>query len=379
VNTALLWSLFISMPQERLKKFSRDPNYVTRFEHRQITERALSIIATIERYRVIPTSLVVRLIDGDARNIKDHLQHLYHRGLINRFCFFGPTGRPLEFNYFLDNPEALNLLIEHGTGDPDTLDFDRVKRNRERWTPILESRAADIEPEDPAAGGQAQEEPSEGHRLFLKHELMISRFHGMLELAARASGGKVSLLAWHQGTILHQYIEAPKMVCRDGQWHKEEGDERIPHRPDALFTIHIAGHDQARHFFYEADRKTTNTTRMIKKLRGHFHYIAKARQHQQDYGIKRIRAVLTETLDTRWAEALRIAAQHPVVSGPKPSELFWFTASEFFARQIKKPPSTTTRRPRPDHYYLDNPDVIFRPLWFTPVDAPGAKPRSLVD
>jgi hypothetical protein len=346
----------MTLPQQRLKKFSRDPNYTDRFARRQITERALQIIATIERYRVIPTSLLLRLVTGDPRNVQDHLQHLYHRGLINRFCFFGPTGRPLEFNYFLDNPSALSLLVDHAIGDPDTLDFEQVKRNREKWTPLLESAAADIDREASAAGDQAQEEPSEGQRLFLKHEMMISRFHGMLELATRASDGRVKLLAWHQGPILYRSVEAPKMTYRDGEWHKQEGDERIPHRPDALFTIHVTGSAEPGHFFYEADRKTMSTKRMIKKLRGHFHYIAKARQHREDYGIQRIRAVLTETLDIRWAEA-----------------------SELFTKQIQRGTDTPPKPSRQVPYYLEHPDIIFRPLWFTPLDAAGAQPRSLLD
>jgi len=366
------------MPQQRLKKFSRDPNYATRFGHRQITDRSLQIIATIERYRVIPTSLLQRLVGGDPRNVADHLQHLYHRSLVNRFCFFGPTGRPLEFNYFLDNSDALNLLIDHGSADPESLDFDQVRRNREKWTPIVESRTADHAAEDAVASDELQESP-EGKRLILRHELMISRFHGMLELATSASEGRVKLLAWHQGPVLYQYVEAPKMVCRDGEWHKQEGDERLPHRPDALFTIQVTGQEDLKHFFYEADRKTTNTTKMMRKLRGHWYYIAKARQHQQDYGIKRIRAVLTETLDTKWAEALRIAAQHPVVSGPKPSELFWFTASQLFTRPVERDNDESTRPARPLPYYLDHPDVVFRPLWFAPTDTEGARPRSLLD
>jgi hypothetical protein len=208
---------------------------------------------------------------------------------------------------------------------------------------------------------------------------MISRFHGMLELACRASEGRAKLLAWHQGPVLYHSIEAPKIVYRNGEWHREEGDERIPHRPDALFSIHGAGHDEPRHFFYEADRKTTNSKRIIKKLRGHFYYIAKARQHREDYGIQRIRAVLTETLDTKWAEALRIAAQHPVVSGPKPSELFWFTASDLFTKQVQTPITPGSKRPRQVPYYLEHPGVIFRRLWFTPLDSVGAQPRSLLD
>ena len=368
------------MPQERLKKFARDPNYASRFAGRQITDRALQIIAIIERYRVIPTSLLLRLVAGDPRNVADHLQHLYHRSLVNRFCFFGPTGRPLEFNYFLDNPEALELIIDSGLADPATTDFEQVKRNREKWTPIVESQSPDIQPESTESINQDQtQEPSEGQRLFLKHELMISRFHGMLELACRMSEGQVSLLAWHQGPILYRSVDVPKIVYHNGQWHKQEGDEQIPHRPDALFTIHVDGSEEPQHFFYEADRKTTNTKRMIKKLRGHFHYIAKAKQQQQDYGVQRIRAVLTETLDTKWAEALRLAAQHPVVSGPKPSELFWFTASEFFTKPVQKQLSGTSKRSRQVPYYLDNPDVIFQPLWFTPIDAAGSQPRSLLD
>jgi len=163
------------MTQQRLKKFTRDPNYATRFPRRQITERALEIIATIERYRVIPTPLLLRLVGGDPRNAGDHLQHLYHRRLINRFCFFGPTGRPQEFNYFLDNPEALELLIDRGrVANPDILDFDRVKRNREKWTPLVEASPADIERERVEADVQvqAQEEPSEGQRLFLSRHAM---------------------------------------------------------------------------------------------------------------------------------------------------------------------------------------------------------------
>jgi len=366
----------MTQAQQRLKKFKRDPTYASRRRNRQITDRALTLIATIERYRVIPTSLVVKLAGGDPRNTSDHLHHLYHKGLVNRFCFFGRTGRPGEFNYFLDNTDALELLVTRTHADPDTLDFAAVRRNRQKWTPLLDPATDEAHSLELSEAAPAAEDASEGQRLFLKHELMISRFHGMLELATRASGGQVKLTAWFQGPILHRYVEAPKIVLRSNDWHEQDGTEKIPHRPDALFTLQRRDNPEPLHFFYEADRKTTNTRRMIKKLRGHFHYIAKARRQQEDYGILRIRAVLTETLDTRWAEALRTAAQHPVVSGPKPSALFWFTASEFFTKRIPKPEG---KRMRQVPYYLEHPDCIFRPLWFTPVDVAGAAPRSLLD
>jgi hypothetical protein len=368
----------MSHSYKRLRKFRRDPNYTTRLGRRRITRTSLDIITTIERYRVIPTSLLLRLVGGDQRNVYSQLQQLYHKGLVNRFCLFGPTGRPQEFNYFLDNSKALDLLIDQTAADADSLDFELVRRNREKWTPILESE------QSPGDGGRDNNsspswaEGSEGQKFFLRHELMISRFHGMLELATRASAGDVKLIAWFQGPILHHSVEAPKLVYREDTWRQQDDIETIPHRPDAFFTLQKKDSPEPLHFFYEADRKTTNTKRMIKKLRGHFHYIAKAKHHRNDYGIQRIRAVLTETLDIKWAETLRVAAQHPAVSGPKPSELFWFTASELFANRIQKEVGTTVKRVRHVPYYLENPQVIFKEIWFTPLDRAGDTPKSLL-
>ncbi len=115
----------MSKPQQRLRKFSRDPQAATRLSRRRLTRTSLATIETIERYRLIPTSLLIKVVGGNPRNVYRHLQVLYHRGLVNRFCFFGPSGRPGEFNYFLDNPKALELLAELGNIDLNTLDIPR--------------------------------------------------------------------------------------------------------------------------------------------------------------------------------------------------------------------------------------------------------------
>src|SRR6185503_9405289 len=118
-----------------------------------------------------------------------------------------------------------------------------------------------------------------------------------------------------------------------GQWIESDDVEQIPHRPDAFFSLKRSDESEARHYLYEADRKTSSSTRLIKKLRGHFLFAVRYKRQLEAYGIKRIRAVLVETLDTQWAEVLRQAASHPVVSGHKASGLFWFTSSEFFAKR----------------------------------------------
>src|SRR5438552_10047221 len=91
--------------QHRLSKFKRQPD---RIGIRRLTERSLNILATIERYRFLPTSLLLRLVPGDSRTTHDHLQWLYHTGLVNRFAL---SRIGSEFNYYLDNSEALDLLV----------------------------------------------------------------------------------------------------------------------------------------------------------------------------------------------------------------------------------------------------------------------------
>jgi hypothetical protein len=357
-----------AMPQnQRLRKFARDPNYAARHPGKQLTTTSLSILAAIDRYRLIPTALILRLVPGNHRVIYRHLQHLYHSGLVNRLALFGRTGRPGEFNYFMDNTDALELLISEGVATPEALDFEAVLRNREKWRPLAAPEVGKR-----ATASIELEETSEAQRYFIKHELMISRFHGMLELACRDSQGKVQLTNWLQGPKLFRSVEVPKLET--GRIGSEE-TEVLPHRPDAFFSLLLRDTGETLHFLYEAERATNATTRVIKKLRSHFHYIAKSKRVREDYGIRRIRAVLIETLNTHWAEHLRSAAMHPAVSGPKPSELFWFTSSEFFAKRVE---SRAGGRLRRVPYYLENPKIIFEGLWFTPLDRVGDRPRSII-
>jgi hypothetical protein len=353
------------MPTLHLSRYSRDPNYtaVSRLASHQITDTSLAIIETIYRYRFIPTSLILRLVGRDPRNLYYHLQALYQKHqLINRLTLFSPTGWPEEFVYFLDTPRALELLCERGGRRPDELDFDRVIHS--------------------------QGEPGEdGHRQFVRHELMITRLHAMLELATAQSAGKVVLHDFRQGAALHRYVSAPKLATRSEIIHRrrqqvlfDSGEwENIPHRPDAFFTLFFPERPEGKqyeYFFYEADRKTTDTTRMKRKLRGHFHFIVKRKLHQVYYQIPSVRAVLIETIDSHWAETLRQSASDPVVSGAKPSNLFWFAPSDFFIQPVATQKGSKSKSVP---FYYEHPEVIFSNLWFSPNDRAGNQPRSILD
>jgi len=361
----------MSQNQLRLHKFARDPLYLSRHAGKRLTQTSYSILSTIERYRLLPSSMILRLVAGNDRVIYRHLQHLYQLGLVNRLALFGKTGRPGEFNYFLDNPQTLELLVSETGASAEDLDFGAVRRNRDKWQPLTATGAGER-----AAAAVELEETSEAQRYFIKHELMISRLHGMLELACRRSEGKAELADWLQGPRLFHSVEAPKVLNRPGRFVESGETEVLPHRPDAFFSLLRTDTGETLHFFYEAERATNTTTRVIKKLRSHFYYIAKKRQIREDYGISRIRAVLIETLNTRWAENLRTAATSPAISGQKPSELFWFTSSEFFAKRIEK---TIGGRSRFIPYFLDHPEVIFSKLWFSSLDTAGVLPRSLLN
>src|ERR1041385_4223402 len=221
--------------QQRLKKYSRNADTLAAVSSRQITNTSLTVLATIHDYKIIPTSLLVRLVPGHEKSTYRHLQQLYHKGLVNRFAFMRGKN-PSEFYYYLDNTEALELLVLSGV-EREHLEVDEVRRNREK-------RYCDVN--DPK-----HTEEMQGRLLFLKHEVMISRFHGMLELTCSASNGSIQLTNFEQGPRLWGKGQVPKLAFRNGAWTESEETEDLPHRPDAFFTLSFPNSDREDlHFFY---------------------------------------------------------------------------------------------------------------------------------
>jgi len=336
--------------QQRLRRFIRQPD---KLEARQLTDKSLQAVGLVERYRFLPTSLLIRLIPGDHKNNHRHLQTLYHRGLVNRFAL-PKYGGPGEFIYYLDSKDSLDTLISAGLL-ADLTDEDR-RRKEELIRYNRQGNYAALH-KSPANQGQV---------LYIQHELMISRFHTLLELACRHPklSGAVALEQWKQGPELWTRIEVPALRQDDGRTIELSTTEALPHRPDAFFTLYFPGNPPERqhsHFFYEADRGTENTSRYKLKLRAYWHFIVKQQlQRQPPYNVHAIRAVLTESTAMRWAHNLRMAARDPVVS-PKPSPLFWFTTSEVLTK-----PVPAGKRTIP--LYLDKPETIFKNIWANPVE-----------
>ena len=332
-------------PQSRLRRFIRQPE---KLADRQVTPKALEALALVERYRFLPTSLLIRLMPGNQRNTHRHLQTLFHKGLVQRFAL-PRYGGPSEFIYYVDSPHTLPTLIGAGLL-PELTDEQR----RQKETIIRLNRDNDY-------SQLHRNINSQGKVLYVHHELMISRLHTLLELGARKMGN-VRLEQWKQGTELWGKVSAP--AIRGGE--EIAMSESLPWRPDAYFQLRFLDRppeQQLVSWLYEADRGTENTTRFKMKLRAHYHAIVRQQLQRKDpYNVHSIRAVLTETTSTQWAYNLINAAKHPIVS-PKPSPLFWFTTSE----PLLKPSDQPNGRPLPR--YLVEPELIFKQLWATPLSS----------
>jgi len=279
------------MKTSRLPKFRRVPESVA---GKGVTDRGIQIIRIISRYRLISTGTLVGVVGANADVTYRHLHRLYHQGFISRFTL-PRRGNPGQFIYFLENA-ALLRTIAHRL-PPDELDWSQIKRNREKFGDII-----------PAA------EDRFGKFLFVRHELMISDFHAALELACRASLGRVELDRWRQGTELHSRVRMPNK-------------KTLPHRPDAFFTLRfpLAPEGQQRsNFFYEADRDTSNVTRLREKLEVHVEYLKQGKQTM--LSIKRIRAVLVETIsEKRLNECMAVTTAISQVD-PVARAVFWISS-----------------------------------------------------
>src|ERR1035438_3353314 len=144
----------------------------------KISDRDLDIIEAILRYRFSRTSELVRLVGGNEDVTQRRLRGLWERRLINRFAFPGIRFHS-EFMYYLDNRQTLELLVEH-------------QRLPEVYSQMEEELRMNREADYAAAsvGGQHMKLG------FLRHSLMISRMHFMLEMASKNSGGQLELTDW---------------------------------------------------------------------------------------------------------------------------------------------------------------------------------------
>jgi hypothetical protein len=315
-----------------------------------ITDRDPDIIEVVLRYRFSPTSELVRLVGGNEDVVQRRLRKLWEWGFINRFAFPGIRTHS-EFIYYLDSQASLDLLSERRGLEIHRQMREELQNNREK---------------DYASAATRGQHMQLG---FLKHALMISRMHFLLEMGCRKSAGRIELATWSQGAELaRRKVELPKVAsARHGNqyvWEERDETERVPVEPDALFSLRFTDRpeEQLAHFFFEADRGTMVASDMLKKLRGYYHLIKRQKRHAEMFGVHPVRSVLIETTSEQRGKRLMELVNHPIVCGPaKRAGLFWFTISPLFTDPL---PSAESKRPLPR--YLHQPEVVFNPIWALP-------------
>jgi protein involved in plasmid replication-relaxation len=318
-----------------------------------ITERDLDLIEAILRYRFSPTSELVRLVGGNEDVTQRRLRRLWEAALINRFAFPGFRTYS-EFVYYLDSADTLDLLVRHERlTEVHPQMYDEVRLNREA---------------DYAGASVAGQHMKLG---FLKHSLMISRLHFMLEMSSRNADGGVTLADWRQGAELRgNKVKVPELRSRriggsnEYVWEELDRTFRLPVEPDALFSLRVAGRpsdDQLSHFCYEADRGSMPMADMLKKFRAYYHFIKRQQLHTKAFAVHPIRAVLIETTTEARARKLMELAEHPAVIGAgKRSALFWFAISPLFTTSME-PGRSQNGSP-----YLSRPQLVVDRLWALP-------------
>lgn len=163
--------------------------------------------------------------------------------------------RPSKHVYAIGK-EAVPLLIEHGFAQEEL----REKRLREN----------ELKP------------------LGIAHALFVSDIH--LRLLQLTKAASLQLASWVEGPSLWDSVTT-------------SGNEKVPIRPDARFTIAPPDGNWRSHFFLEADRGTMAHSRMREKIAGFAAYFHQ-RLHLKKYeGMKAFR-VLTATETRRRAGEL---------------------------------------------------------------------------
>jgi hypothetical protein len=281
---------------KRIPKRRRAPELL---RPKQLTDRSFAIIETISRYRFLGTKDLIHLVGGNEDVTHRHLQQLYHRSLIGRLIL-PQNGNNAEFIYLLDNTPALRELCIRSGIPQEKFDWKQIKSNHDKYSEGKLGNGLD----------------AEGKFLFLRHELMISEFRAGIERGCKSSDGAVLLERFQQGPEIHSSVRLAS-------------GKTLPHRPDAFFTLRFPNApegQQRSNFFYEADRSTSSIPRLREKFEAHLHFLLQGK-HSEAFDIKRIRAVIVETITASRAEQLKSLAAELAAHEPLAGTLFWIANS----------------------------------------------------
>jgi hypothetical protein len=260
-----------------LRKYAAQPDrYAERYGNFTFTVRDYEILDLIYRYRYLEARHVRALTHGSGQQVTRRLQGLFHNRYIRRYVprlrmrpDLDPGAPLLAYGLELRGARALQAyrarLATGAAAEPELVRWRKEYTRRTEW--------------------------------FLEHQLMISNFRCVLELALRETPD-VELVHWDQGQDTWLRVPIPG-----------ERTRFLRVAPDARFSLHEAG--QVRHFFLEMDRSTEEHSRLLRKFEGYWWYLqSPAYQHAYE-NHRRVNVLFVTTGRQRMFEMMKTLQSMP--------------------------------------------------------------------
>ena len=303
-----------------LRKFIPQPDrYAERYGRFTLTARDIEILDVVHRYRYLEARHIRAIVGGSGQQITRRLQGLFHGGYVGRYA------------------RRERMRLDLGSGAPlmayglETNGARALGRHR-----IAAAAASGGEPEPV----RWRKDYTRRTEWFLEHQLMISNFRCVLELALRETSG-VDLLCWKQGEDTWFRVAIP-------------GEQRrvVSVAPDAYFVLRSKG--QVRHFYLEADRSTEERRRLVHKFIGYW-------WHLQDPGFleagdrrSRVNVLFVSTGQRRLRNMINTLERMPKPNRARHGGkgLFWFYLN--------------------DHATIDDPSRLLDPGWRSATQRDGS-------
>jgi hypothetical protein len=276
-----------------LRKYIPQPDrFAERYGRFTLTARDLSILDLVYRYRFVEARHVRALIGGSGQQVTRRLQGLFHNGFLGRYA------RRERMRLELD-PGA--PLIAYGLETKGARALERFFATDTEATPV-----------------QWKKEYSRRTEWFLEHQLMISNFRCVLELALRATPD-AELVTWCQGKRTWLRVSIPESRRRF-----------VRLAPDAYFVLRRD--NEVRHFFLEADRSTEEHRRIVDKFVGYWRHLD-ASSTEQGQARRRTNVLMLMTDERRMMNVIDTLRAIPKPKGTNHAGkgTFWFATDRVAA------------------------------------------------